>query len=133
MVNSGVGNYNLLKVSSILPKGSKLADSIELEPGSLLPVAYAAYTSNPSRDENVLSAAIAIGIPNNQDSVGVIMEWSGLDSEKHAVEKVTKLVKCAMEDRNIDSYDMFIKSISGKTSKDNYVCVFACVSIINKE
>ena len=133
LVRAGVGNYNLIKVSSILPKGSQLTDSIELEKGSLLPVAYAAYTSNPCKEEKVLSAAVAIGIPESQDSVGVIMEWSGLAPENNAKEQVTEMVKCAMADRNIERFNISINSVSGKTSIDNYVCVFACVSIIHEE
>lgn len=133
LVKSGVGNYNLIKVSSILPKGSKITNSIELEQGSLLPVAYAAYTSDPCGEGKELSAAIAIGIPEDQDSIGVIMEWSGLAPEKYAKEQVTEMVKCAMADRNIENYNISIKSVSGKTSQNNYVCVFACVSIMHCE
>lgn len=133
LMNSGVGNYNLLKVSSILPKGAIKTDLISLEQGDLLPIAYAHLTSEPCNDDiKRISAAVAIGIPINSESVGVIMEWSGYELEDIARTKVVQMVKTAMNDRDIKNYRIEIESSSDYTSVDDYVCVFAGVSIINK-
>ncbi len=73
LLNAGVGDTNLVRMSSIIPPHCKLVDKIELPKGALIPVAYAAITSeNPGE---VISAAIGVGLPENDDEPGLIMEF----------------------------------------------------------
>jgi arginine decarboxylase len=45
LLAAGIGNMNLLKVSSILPPGAKFVETLEIAPGSLVPTAYCTWTS----------------------------------------------------------------------------------------
>lgn len=100
LLASGVGDTNLVRMSSILPPGCK-----ELKPaplpmpqGALVPVAYASLTSDGPGD--VISAAVAIGIPKDPDKAGLIMEYSAKAEEAIVLEQVRKMAEKGMEVRN---------------------------------
>lgn len=77
LIDAGVGNYNLVKLSSILPAGCEKVDSIDIPEGSLLPTAYSTITSD--REGDVLVSSIGVGIPVDKSKVGVIMEHSTIN------------------------------------------------------
>lgn len=132
LMNAGVENYNLVKISSILPKGAEITNKVTIEPGSLLPIAYTCLISTPCIKKAEMSAAVAVGVPKNPELVGVIMEWSGYESEEIARRNVINMLKTAMNDRQINEYKIKYKSIADFTSDSDYVCVFACVSIMEE-
>lgn len=68
-----VGDYNLIKVSSILPPKAKESKKIVVEKESILPIAYGSIVSEEIGKEIV--AAVGVGIPKNQGEIGVIMEY----------------------------------------------------------
>ena len=75
LLNAGVGDTNLMRMSSILPPAAKQTDinDIQLPKGGLIPLAYATIDGNtPGR---LISAAIAVGIPEDDSEPGVIMEF----------------------------------------------------------
>lgn len=98
LMSSGVGNYNLVRLSSILPAHSVLEDDIDLEEGSLLPTAYSTISSSVPGEKIV--STIGIGFPNNKDHVGVIMEYSekGI-SMKDAMDHLSDMIAEAFKNR----------------------------------
>ncbi len=73
LLNAGVGDTNLVRMSSIIPPYCKLVDSISLPKGALIPIAYGAITSeNPGE---IISSAIGVGLPEHDDEPGLIMEF----------------------------------------------------------
>lgn len=75
LINAGVGDTNLVRISSILPPGAveKDIEAIDLPPGGLIPLAYASIQSTtPGR---LISSAVAVGIPEDPEQPGVIMEF----------------------------------------------------------
>lgn len=72
---AGIGDTNLMKMSSILPPGAVQAaiDEFSLPKGGLLPLAYA--TIDGTTPGRLISSAIAVGIPENINEAGVIMEF----------------------------------------------------------
>ena len=73
LLASGLGNLNLIKVSSILPPGAKYRRNLEIPFGSLVPTAYGSLSS--IQPGEMIAAAVAVGIPA-ADTFGVIMETS---------------------------------------------------------
>ena len=131
LMDAGCANYNLIRVSSILPGNAKLVDSIHSPEGSLLPTAYAVITASPNENIGVrLSAAIAVGIPEDKSKAGVIMEYSDYCDESIAKDKAVSMLRVAMEDRDIQLYDIKIASASKIHEGLNYTCVLALVSIM---
>lgn len=74
LLNSGIGNTNLVKMSSIIPPGALLIDPLPIPYGALVPVAYASITS--SMKGQTISAAVAAAFPEDQSMPGLIMEYS---------------------------------------------------------
>ncbi|WP_199535483.1 pyruvoyl-dependent arginine decarboxylase [Rhodohalobacter sp. SW132] len=75
LLNAGVGDTNLMRMSSILPPAAEQVDvsQINFPKGGLIPLAYATIDGNtPGR---LISAAIAVGIPEDDTEPGVIMEF----------------------------------------------------------
>ncbi len=97
LLASGVGDTNLVKMSSILPPGCVEVKPapVPLPQGALVPVAYASLCSDVPGD--VISAAVAIGIPQDASRAGLIMEYSARAEERVVVEQVSKMVEKGME------------------------------------
>ena len=134
LLNAGCGNYNLVRVSSILPAHAEKSDTIMLPEGSLLPVAYAEIISEPIKDnesEKEISAAVAIGIPSTPGHVGVIMEYSGACKEGISREHAIAMVKHAMQDRQETDYRIECYSSSCVSKYDEYACAFAYIALFN--
>jgi arginine decarboxylase len=96
---AGFADYNLLRVSSILPPGVALRPSVDVPKGSLLPIAYGAFSSDEA--ERTIAAAVSLAFPTDPREVGVIMETEGYMTEREAHEMVSAMAEEAMEDRNL--------------------------------
>lgn len=125
MQDAHVGNYNLLRVSSILPPHCVARETIEIPQGCLLPIAYSYLTSTNSGNE--ITAAIGVGIPVNGESVGVIMEYSGYTTRTNAEKNVRKMIEEAMNNRGIDIKNIIIRSRSALVKE--CTCVFSSIAL----
>jgi arginine decarboxylase len=97
LLASGVGDTNLVRMSSILPPGCVEVKPapVPLPQGALVPVAYASLYSDVPGE--IISAAVAIGIPEDADRAGLIMEYSARAEERVVVEQVKKMAEKGME------------------------------------
>ncbi len=123
--NAGVGDYNLLKVSSIVPPGARVSQTIEVPRGSLLPIAYGSISSTDKGE--VISAAVSVALPADESHVGVIMEFSGYTSEERAREIVRRMAEEAMRYRGIPVREIIVKSASARI--EGPTSVFAGVAL----
>ena len=98
LLKSGIGDTNLVKMSSILPPKCKRITPIKIPQGSLLPVAYASMSSDVKGE--VISSAVAIGIPADSKQAGLIMEYSAKDDQWVVEEKVRTMAQKGMEFRH---------------------------------
>jgi arginine decarboxylase len=124
LLHAGVGNVNLLKVSSILPPEVEYVSELLIGPGSLLPIAYSFLTC--SRPGELISASVGVGI-SSRAHCGVIMEFSGFCSKKDAEESVSEMVREAFEVRGLPLNKLLVKGIDHKVK--NIGCVFAAVPL----
>lgn len=100
LLNAGVGDTNLMRMSSILPPGAeqRSIDDIDLPKGGLIPLAYATIDSTtPGR---YISSAIAVGIPEDASEPGVIMEFEDHSKLENVEEIARQMVVDAFEYRN---------------------------------
>lgn len=97
LLASGVGDTNLVRMSSILPPGCAEINPrpAALPHGALVPVAYASLTSDAPGE--IISAAVAIGIPEDPSLAGLIMEYSARAEENVVLEQVKKMAEKGME------------------------------------
>ena len=125
LMASGVGDTNLVRMSSILPPGCEEVKPppVPMPQGALVPVAYASlYCDVPGE---IISAAVAIGIPKDVNCAGLIMEYSAREEEHAVVKQVRKMVEKGMEMRKREIKE--IMSISATYKIGSIGAVFAGV------
>lgn len=107
LLDAGIGNLNLIRVSSILPPGARFFSQLEISPGTLTPTAYGYITS--SQPGEVIAAAIGVGM--SSDTYGVIMEYEGLCTKEEAESRVGAMVKEGFQMRNLALKDLLVLGI----------------------
>ncbi|MBE3574168.1 MAG: arginine decarboxylase, pyruvoyl-dependent [Firmicutes bacterium] len=125
LLASGVGNLNLVRVSSILPPHCEQDQGLVIPPGSLVPTAYASLVCDKAGQE--IGAAVAIG--RTKDSYGVIMEYSGYCSREQAEATVTEMVRAGFRQRGIEPVEILVRGSSIVVPEGQAACAFACVSL----
>lgn len=124
LLKAGIGNVNLLKVSSILPPGAVEAPHLELPPGALVPTAYGAMTSDVAGE--LISAAVAVGI-GDDGSYGVIMEFSGRCSREEALATVKHMTEEAFRYRGRTLTRVLAQGVEHRV--DRIGCALAAVAL----
>ena len=127
LIAAGIANYNLLRVSSILPIGCAQADRIDKKEGSALLVAFGSHSSNIP-GETIVSA-VGIGMPKDEKQVGVIMEFAGVSTAAIAEETVRQMVCDAMENHGIECKDILISAVETNVMPGQYASVISAVAL----
>jgi arginine decarboxylase len=123
LLEGGIGNINLIRVSSILPPSAEYDPDLVIPPGSLVPTAYGFIISETPGD--LISAAVGVGF--SKDSFGVIMEFSGKCSKEEAEKKVSDMIKEAFVSRRMDLVDMKISAVDHRVERIG--CALAAVPL----
>lgn len=131
LLDAGVGNYNLVRLSSILPMECEWVDvddiTLYIKEGSLLPVAYSTITSDVKGD--VLVSTIGVGIPVDKNHVGVIMEYSTKNvSEKDALQTLESMIVEAFDVRGWELEKIVKTSITDVVDDLAKHTTFACIA-----
>lgn len=114
LLKAGLGNVNLVRLSSILPPGCQEEENgINFPPGSFVPTAYGAISSE-IKGERI---AAAVGIGFTAGSFGVIMEHAGNCAEEAARAKVEAMIKEAFLNRGLALKGIKIKSVEHRVEK----------------
>jgi len=74
LLQAGIGNTNIVKMSSIVPPHCQLISPVALPPGAIVPAAYACITSDIPGE--IISASVAVALPEDESQNGLIMEYS---------------------------------------------------------
>lgn len=123
LLQSGLGNINLLRISSILPPNSELAPELEFPPGSLVPTAYG-YVVGQNKQER-LAACVGIGL--SLHSFGVIMEYAAKGTKAEAERAVRTMLENAFAARRMALADILLASTEHVV--DSIGCSFAGVAL----
>lgn len=127
LIDADISNYNLVRISSILPIGAERAESIDLIEGSPLLTAYGTMSCGESG--TMIASAIAIGIPKDIQKVGVIMEFSGKCTKEVALDKVRNMAEQAMQNHGIALKKIISSGIDEKCSGKGVTTVISAVAI----
>jgi arginine decarboxylase len=111
LMKAGVGNTNLVRMSSILPPNCKRIEPTQLPYGALIPVAYAEESS--PQPGTPVAAAVACGVPDDPRLPGVIMEHHMTDEEKLCREIVLQKLEAAFAARGYKLKDVQAASAFG--------------------
>lgn len=124
LLASGMGDLNLLRVSSILPPGAVLTEQLDIPAGMLVPTAYGTLTECEAG--RTIAAAVAVGLPAD-NGCGVIMECSGYYSKQEIEERITVMVETAFAMRQRPLREIKLAAVEHTVEKCG--CVFAGVAL----
>ena len=123
LLNAGIGNTNLIKITSIIPPHCKEIKPIGLPQGAIIPTAYASISSDIPGE--IISAAVAVALPKDDDQPGLIMEYSARGHSKE-IELIAKnMASEGMKKRQQEMKE--IKSISAEYQVKKIGAAFAGV------
>lgn len=126
LYDSKLANYNLVRVSSILPPQCQEQHVVTDKQGAVLFTAYASISDNK---EGVISAAVGVGIPEDPTEVGVIMEYSCCNTEKVSIDIVSQMVRSAMRLRGHKIKEIKIASAEVPVSEGIYSSAVAALAM----
>ncbi|HZK25718.1 MAG TPA: arginine decarboxylase, pyruvoyl-dependent [Oscillospiraceae bacterium] len=123
LLEAGIGNVNLVRISSILPPSAQQDQDLFLPPGSLVPTAYGAMTC----DQPGLKIAAAVGVGFSSDTFGVIMEYSGTCSKEEAEAKIASMLADAFARRGMPLVKTDIRGV--EHTVESIGCALAAVTL----
>lgn len=124
-----IGNTNLVKMSSIVPPKSKLVEPHPIPQGALVPVAYAAITSDLPGE--VISAGVAAAYPVDESQAGLIMEYSSRGHKEDIEAIVRRMAEEGLKMRGLEVKE--IRSISVQHKVEKIGTAFAAVVLWDEE
>lgn len=103
--DAGIGDVNLIKVSSMLAGNTEIVELGELKAGSMVNCVLSEVTSDHPGDEITAVVAVAIG-----DELGCVVETTGINKEKQElIDESEFMVKYMMEKRKVEINELIIK------------------------
>ncbi len=129
LLAAGIGNINLLKVSSILPPEIPVVDLPKIKPGALVPTAYAAMTSDVPGER--LAAAVGYAVPDDPAKNGVIMEFHGHGTRAEAERAIQAMLEEAFRVRGEPIREMKVVAIEHTVERIG--CALAALTLLGEE
>ena len=103
--DAGIGDVNLIKVSSMLSGNTEIKELPKLKAGSMVNCVLSSVTSDNPGDEITAVIAVAIG-----EELGCVVETTGInDSEEDVIEEAEFMVRYMMEKRNVEIKELIIE------------------------
>lgn len=121
LLQAGIGNLNLIRVSSILPPGCVHEQDFAVPAGSLTPTAYG-YLLSGEPDQEI---AAAIGVGFCEEDYGVIMEFEGVCSRAEAEEHVAQMVRDGFAARGKRLRDLRVRAAAHRVQRQGAVVAAA--------
>ena len=126
LLAAGIGNINLVRISSILPPGVDLVSLPRVRPGAIVPTAYAAMTSEVPGE--VVAAAVGWARPVDPAKNGVIMEFHDKATRVEAERMITQMLEEAFRVRGEAIRDMRIFAVEHRVERTG--CALAAVTLL---
>jgi arginine decarboxylase len=129
LLAAGIGNINLIKVSSILPPDVPVIELPKIKPGALIPTAYAAMTSDVPGA--TVAAAVGYAVPDDPAKNGVIMEFHGEATREEAEAQIQAMLEEAFRVRGEAIREMRIHAAAHTVEKIG--CALAAITLLAEE
>jgi arginine decarboxylase len=129
LLAGGIGNINLVKLSSIMPPAVRVIPMPRIKPGALVPTAFAAVSSTVPGE--TIAAAIGWGLPENAEEAGVIMEAHGVLDVKDAMRTIERMLDEAFQVRGARMRERKILAIEHRVERSG--CAIAAVTLLSPD
>jgi arginine decarboxylase len=126
LMAAGIGNINLIKVSSILPPGVDLVPLPRIKLGACIPTAYAAMTSEVPGE--VIAAAVGWARPADPRKNGVIMEFHDKATREEAERMIAQMLDEAFRVRGERIRDMKVFAVEHRVERTG--CALAAITLL---
>ncbi len=121
LTDAGIGDVNLIKVSSMLSGNTEIYDLPKLKAGSMVNCVLSSVTSDNKGDNITAVVAVAIG-----DELGCVVETNGINKDEQTLlDKAEFMVRYMMGKRNVEINELIIKKAT--TTVENIASVVASV------
>ena len=127
LTDAGIGDVNLIKVSSMLAGNAQIEELPKLKAGSMVNCVLSEITSDNPGDEITAVVAVAIG-----KELGCVVETTGINkTEEKLIDEARYMVEYMMEKRNVEIDDLIIESST--TTVREIASVVASVVYLNDD
>ena len=125
--NAGIGDVNLIKVSSMLSGNAEICDLPKLKPGAMVNCVLSRVISDNPGDEITVVIAVAIG-----EELGCVVETSGINKDPNdLIKECEEMVRYMMEKRKVEIKDMIVEHSTTKVK--NIASCIASVVYLNED
>jgi arginine decarboxylase len=128
-LTAGIGNVNLIKVSSIVPPEVDIVELPRIKPGALVPTAYAAITS--ATPGQIIAAAVGYALPVDRTKPGVIMEFHDVTDRGTAEEATRGMLAEAFRVRGETVRELKVVSVDHRVERAG--CALAAVALLSED
>jgi arginine decarboxylase len=105
LLNAGIGDVNLIKVSSIIPSRAELVGLPPLTAGKMVNTVLSYISSDKKGDQ--LCAAIAVAVA---DELGCVVEHSGINKKPQAIkEEAEEMARYMLQVRGLKIRNLITK------------------------
>ena len=105
LTDAGIGDVNLIKVSSMLAKNTEITELPKLKAGAMVNCVLSEITSDNPGDEITAVVAAAIG-----DELGCVVETKGINKkEDELIDEARFMVTYMMEKRGVEIKELIVK------------------------
>ena len=102
---AGIGDVNLIKVSSMLAGNTEIETLPKLKPGAMVNCVLSEITSDNPGDEITAVIALAIG-----EELGCVVETGGINKNKdELINKAKNMVRYMMEKRDVEIKELHVE------------------------
>ena len=125
--NAGIGDVNLIKVSSMLSGNAEICGLPKLKAGAMVNCVLSQITSDNPGDEITVVIAVAIG-----EELGCVVETNGINKDSNdLIKEAEGMVRYMMEKRKVEIKDLIVEYST--TQVKNIASCIASVVYLNDE
>jgi arginine decarboxylase len=129
LLAAGIGNVNLVKISSIVPPDVDIVTLPQIKPGAIVPTAYAAMTSETPHE--TIAAAVGYALPVDRTKAGVIMEYHERSDRVTAERTVRAMLEEAFTVRGEEIRELKVVAVEHRVAKVG--CALAAVALLSED
>ncbi|WP_296784073.1 pyruvoyl-dependent arginine decarboxylase [Methanobrevibacter sp.] len=119
--NAGIGDVNLIKVSSMLAGNAEIQKLPKLKAGAMVNCVLSEVTSDNPGDEIIAVIAVAIG-----EELGCVVETTGINkNSEEIIDEAKEMVKYMMDKREVEIKDLIIEYSTTKVEN-----IASCISSV---
>ena len=105
LTDAGIGDVNLIKVSSMLAGNAEVSELPKLKAGAMVNCVLSEITSDNPGDEIAAVIAVAIG-----EKLGCVVETTGINKDiDDLIEEAKMMVEYMMQKRGVEIADLIIE------------------------